>query len=274
MKQLISLRLIVIIGKAYRKFMTPNAPRVPRHRQFCWRRVLTIFAAVALFHTLEADAQGDDQPLFDGRTLHGWTTLDGKPVTKGWEVVAGMIHLKPSSKPTGHIVTEREYGDLVLSFEWKIASGGNSGLKYRVRQYDGDVRGCEYQIIDDDKYHKLVTPKTSAGALYGLFEPNQEKRLNSPGEFNSARIVIRGNHVQHWLNGRLIVSATIGSEEWKARVAQSKFSELKDFALNPRGKLMLTDHGNEVWFRNLEFHPLLKAAPRFSSSTTAAPHEQ
>src|SRR5207247_778654 len=102
---------------------------------------------------------------------------------------------------------------------------------------------------------------------------NQDKRLNPPGTFNSARITIRGNHVQHWLNGRLIVSATIGDEEWKSRVAHSKFSGLKDFAMNPRGKLMLTDHGSEAWFRKFEFHPLLEAAPSSSSTTVTQPYK-
>ena len=219
----------------------------------------------------DADTEGDDQLLFDGRTFHGWTMLDGKPVKEGWEIIDGMIHLKSSHRRAGDIVTEREYGDLDLSFEWKVAPGGNSGLKYRVRQYDGKARGCEYQIIDDAKYHNRITPRTSAGALYDLFEPNQQKHLNQAGEFNSARVMIRGNRVQHWLNGRLIVSVEIGSEEWKSRVAQSKFSDLKDFAMNPRGKLMLTDHGSEVWFRNVELHPLLKAAPSLSTSPVKAP---
>jgi len=232
-----------------------------------------VLSAVAPLSSLEAVAHEDVPPLFDGKTLQGWTTLDGKPVTKGWEVIAGMIHLKPSSNPTGHIVTEREYGDMDLSFEWKIARGGNSGLKYRVREYDGGARGCEYQILDDAHYHKSVSPRTSAGALYGLFEPNQKKHLNPPGEFNSARIVVSNNHVQHWLNGQLIVSATIGSDEWKSRVANSKFSDLKDFALNTRGKLMLTDHGAEVWYRNVKLHTLRPLSSTSASGPITASHK-
>ena len=159
---------------------------MPAHYENHWLQFVTILAAFVLVFVSDAVAQSDAQPLFDGKTLNGWTTLDGKPVRAGWEVVDGMIHLKPSAKPTGHIVTEREYGDLDLSFEWKIAQGGNSGLKYRVRQYDGKTLGCEYQIIDDSKYRKGVEPRTSAGALYGLFEPNRQKHLNPSGEFNSA----------------------------------------------------------------------------------------
>jgi hypothetical protein len=181
-----------------------------------------IVATIALFNALEADGHSDHQPLFDGKTFHGWTMIDGKPVSEGWEVVDGMIHLKPSAKRPGSIVTEREYGDLDLAFEWKVSPGGNSGLKYRVRQYDGTARGCEYQILDDAKHRQSLNSKTSAGALYGLFAPSREKHLNPTGEFNSSRIVIRGNCVEHWLNGRLILSAKIGSAEWKSPVAKSK----------------------------------------------------
>lgn len=205
------------------------------------------------------NAQGAENfVLFDGKTLKGWTTQEGKPVVGGWEVVDGAIHLKPGNDSAGNIITAREYGDFDLSFEWKIAAGGNGGLKYRVRDYEGKLRGCEYQIIDDAHYGKEVTPRTSAGALYDLYEPTQEKKLRAPGEFNSARIVVRDNRVQHWLNGRLILSATIGSKEWTSRIAQSKFLEFDDFALNERGRLMLTDHGSEAWYRNFNFRSLEK----------------
>jgi hypothetical protein len=197
-------------------------------------------------------------PLFDGKTLNGWTMLDGQPITRGWKVVDGMIRLDPKDREqhqrrVGHIVTLREFGDFQLSFEWKIFKGGNSGLKYRVRDYSGKIRGCEYQIIDDPNYHKPLSHRTRAGSIYDLYEPNQEKRLLPVGQFNTSRIVVWKNQIQHWLNGRLIVSATVGNQDWQDRVAGSKFSELKDFGQNRRGKIMLTDHGSEIWFRNIQF---------------------
>ena len=91
----------MIIGQAFRMFVTSTVPRIPLHRHICWLKFLTIFAVVAVFHTLEAVAQTHEEPPFDGRTLHGWTTLDGKPVKEGWEVVGGMIHLKPSGERIG-----------------------------------------------------------------------------------------------------------------------------------------------------------------------------
>lgn len=187
---------------------------------------------------------------FDGKTLGGWTAVDGKPVGEGWEVAGGVIHRKPGGR-AGNIVTAREYGDFDLSFDWKIAAKGNSGVKYRVRSYGGSWLGLEYQIYDDAAVKK-VKPVGSSGALYDLFEPNQDKALKPTGEYNTARIVVRDNRIEHWLNGKRIVSVTVGDAEWKRRISASKFADKFDFALNERGKLMLTDHGSEVWYRNFQ----------------------
>ncbi|MEX0611707.1 MAG: DUF1080 domain-containing protein [Pirellulales bacterium] len=221
-----------------------------------WRTIVTfvIFAGMACASNVVL--LGDEMLLFDGKTLDGWTTLDGRPIMKGWEVVNGMIRLDPRQGRAGHIITRREFGDFKLSFEWKIAAGGNSGLKYRVRSHSGKLYGCEYQLLDDDGYGKKFSARQSAGALYDLYEPNNEKQLLPAGQFNSSRIVVQGNKIQHWLNGRLIVSATVGDDDWRSRVAASKFADLNEFGQNSYGRIMLTDHGSEVWFRNFEFEPL------------------
>ncbi len=218
--------------------------------------LIPLLLPTSFFHLSSALLIAQEQPLFNGKNLQGWTLNHGQPITAGWEVIDGMIHLDPKEHDQeeqrfGSILTERDFEDFDLSFEWKIAKGGNSGLKYSVREYAGDTRGFEYQICDDQNYPKQLTPRTSAGSLYDLYEPNQEKHLLPVGEFNKSRIVVQGNHIQHWLNGRLIVSATIGSKDWKNRVAKSKFADLKGFGTNRRGKIMLTDHGSEVWYRNL-----------------------
>ena len=198
-------------------------------------------------------------PLFDGKSLDGWTTLDGQPVTKGWEVVDGMIHLSTDGGRAGDIVTDREYRDFDLRFEWKNVAGGNSGLKYRVRKFDNKTLGCEYQIIDDDGYPVKLPPTGSTGALYDIYEPNDAKSVHPLGEFNHSRIVVRGNRIEHWLNGKLIVLAYVGSDEWNRRIAASKFADVPGFGRNRAGKIMLTDHKSEVWYRNLELTPLVAA---------------
>ena len=91
------------------------------------------------------------------------------------------------------------------------------------------------------------------GSLYDLYEPQSDKQLNPAGEWNHAKIVVQGKRVEHWLNGKQIVAATIGDEEWKKRVEASKFNDVPEFGLNTSGKLMLTDHGSEVWYRNFVF---------------------
>ncbi len=198
-------------------------------------------------------------PLFDGKSLDGWTTVGGQPVTKGWEVVDGMIHLNTEGERAGAIVTEQEYRDFELCFEWKNVPGGNSGVKYRVRKFGNKTLGCEYQIIDDDGYRVKLPPKGSTGALYDLYEPDISKSVNPLDQFNHSRIVVRGNRIEHWLNGKQIVVACVGSSEWNRRIADSKFADVPGFGRNRSGKIMLTDHKSEVWYRNIELTPL--AAP-------------
>ena len=202
-----------------------------------------------------AQSQPYAPPLFDGKTLDNWTTVSGEPVTTGWEVVDGVIHLNKDQGRAGHILSKHEYGDFELTFDWKIAAGGNSGLKYRVRNYGNKTLGCEYQIYDDESAGNLP-PRGSTGSLYAIYEPNENKQLNPAGEFNSTRILVRGNLIEHWLNGKLIVTAIVGSDEWHERVAASKFDKEEDFGENRFGKIMLTDHGSEVWYRDLQLTPL------------------
>jgi len=189
---------------------------------------------------------------FDGKSLDAWSTLDNMPAPKSWEIVDGQIHLRKDGEKAGHIVTKEEFRDFSLEFEWKIAKGGNSGIKYRVRTYGNRTLGCEYQIYDDLK-GKKVDPKNSAGALYDLYEPSPTKQLKADGEWNSGKIVVRGKQIEHWLNGEQVVSAVIGDDEWNKRVGESKFHEYTGFSEQPLGKIMLTDHGSEVWFRNVVF---------------------
>lgn len=197
--------------------------------------------------------------IFDGKTLDNWMMSDGKPITKGWEVLDGAIHLDRGKKRSGHIVTRQEYGDFDLSFEWKIAERGNSGLKYRVRKYGKKTLGLEYQILHDPKFqNSQSSDKGSTGSIYALYEPNEKKALKSPGEFNSSRIIVHGNHIEHWLNGERIASANVGDAEWDSRVADSKFSDAEAFSRNRFGRFMLTDHGAEVWYRNFTIRPIEK----------------
>ncbi|MCG8584377.1 MAG: DUF1080 domain-containing protein [Pirellulales bacterium] len=215
---------------------------------------ICFFAALSFIQSSIADDKTIE--LFNGKSLDGWTTQSGAPVTKGWVVKDGMLVRKSRG---GAIYTKDEYGDFDLRFEWKIDKGGNSGIKYRVAFYKKGVRGRpgwlggEYQIYGDKNKSRGVH---SAGALYGLFAPNEKKKLRPADEFNESRIVVRGSHIEHWLNGEKIVEADVDSDEWKKRIAKSKFNIVPGFFQNPKGRIQIQDHGAPVSFRNITLREL------------------
>jgi hypothetical protein len=212
-----------------------------------------------------AGDQGGVIRLFDGKTLNGWTNVDGAPVQEGWAVEKGAL---VRTGRGGAIYTKDEYGDFILDFDWAIAARGNSGVKYRVHFYKKGVwghpgwLGCEYQIYDDSTRPNAFYAKNSAGALYAIYAPNKKKHLKPVGEFNHSRIVVNGTRIEHWLNGVKIVAADTASQDWKAHLAQSKFAKVKGFAQNRRGRIQLQDHGSKVWFRNITLRPQPAAETR------------
>ncbi|MFQ5506895.1 MAG: DUF1080 domain-containing protein [Planctomycetota bacterium] len=193
--------------------------------------------------------------LFNGKTPEGWRGYRKKrfPVA-GWVIESEALHHLEGGGG-GDIVTERRFHNFELKLEWKVARGANSGIIYRAseeaqRSY---MTGPEYQILDDAA--DQPDSKTSAGSLYGLYAP-RDKKLKAGGSYNTARILVRGNHVEHWLNGKRILEATIGSEDWNERVEASKFGKWKGFGRVTHGHICLQDHGDEVWYRNLKLREL------------------
>ena len=233
----------------------------PRVRLATAVAAVTVCAMVLLLPpagTLAAreEAQNAAEQLFDGATLDGWVTRDGKPVTEGWVVEDGCI--VRAAHGGGDILSAREYEDFDLSFEWKITAGVNSGVKYRVRAYEGELLGPEFQIIDEggDARQK---PGSETGSLYALYETSAGRVLKPAGQWNAARVVCRGTHIEHWLNGVKLLEADTASDDWSARLARSKFAKRTGFGTGG-GRIMLTDHAPErgraagqdkVWFRKL-----------------------
>ena len=216
--------------------------------------------------------------LFDGKTLNGWVTLDGKPVTRGWEVVDGTIHAKVEKQRAGYIKTTRSFENFKLEFEWRVAEGGNSGVKYLAKQSESDrglgYYGCEFQLLDDEKHKNGRTPQKTAGALYGLYAPRAEqKQLKPIGEFNHSKIVVDHGRIEHWLNGKKILEATIGSPEWLARVQTSKVKNVKDFAKGP-GVILLQEHLSEAWFKNIRIRTIDTPKPTNKATAKYADYEQ
>ena len=183
-------------------------------------------------------------------SLDHWVTGAGEAVTSGWKVEADNT-LLCEGKGSGILLSKQAYRDFSLTWVWKLTEKGNSGIKYRVRQYDGAWLGCEYQMLDDENYGTDPFSLNATASLYAIWEPSGDKHLNSGGDWNQSQIVLKGNRIRHYLNGELMVDGRIGSKDWKQRVAASKFKNRKDFSLNRDGLIMLTEHGNPTWFRNV-----------------------
>lgn len=195
--------------------------------------------------------------LFDGATTAGWRGFkrEGFPA-QGWEVDDGALRVKAGGGG-GDLVTAAEYGDFDLRFEWKVAVGANSGVMYRAGEtldYPWQT-APEYQILDDANHPDGKDARTSAASLYALYA-GEGRALAPVGEWNTGRIVVHGDRIEHWLNGARVLACELGSGDWKAMVAASKFSSMPQFATLERGRICLQDHGDDVWFRSLRIRAL------------------
>jgi hypothetical protein len=193
--------------------------------------------------------------LFDGATLKGWQGADGKAPGPGWVVENGTLHLNGTAG--GNLLSEKEYSNFDLEWEWKLESGGNNGLKYWVTKVGGkEWLGIEYQMIDDLKHPDgLKGGSRTTASLYDIKAPAADKPLKPVGEWNSSRVVVKAGVVQHYLNGVLVCEADTTAETWKTMVAASKFKNKPGFAPGA-GRIMLTDHHDKVWLRNLRIKEL------------------
>jgi hypothetical protein len=198
--------------------------------------------------------------LFDGQTTNGWRAYRGKNVPDKWQVVDGALALRPrSGKQGGDIITVDEFDNFELSLEWKIAEGGNSGIMYRVIEEPGASyeSGPEYQLLDNAKHPDGRSSLTSAASCYALYAPSEDA-TKPVGQWNHARLVVNGRRVEHWLNGKKVVTYKLGSRDWNKRVKASKFKDMSHFGKEPRGHICLQDHGDQVEFRNIKIRPLGK----------------
>ena len=206
-----------------------------------------VFSLVCCFSIAQSStASGQPIDLLAGDLLSQWVAADGSGFSgSNWTVAGGVLHLKPGGRD---IFLDQSVGNFVLDWEFMISPGGNSGIKYRVAKYGNSWLGCEYQIQDDPPN---AQPRHTTGSLYEVYEPITGSTSRPAGQWNRARIVVCGNQVEHWLNGILVVLANAGDYEWLDRVSKSKFKPHVGWGQNPTGRLMLQDHGSEVWFRNV-----------------------
>jgi hypothetical protein len=195
------------------------------------------------------------QLLFDGKTINGWRTYGGKPAG-GWEVVNGTLHAIAKVKGA-ELITEKKYRDFEFAWEWKLPPAGNNGVKYFVTEARPKSPGHEYQMLDDSAH-----PDAKFGAhrhtasFYEVLAAAADKPMKKIGEWNSSKIVVRGKTVEHWLNGKNVLTYELGSEAVKAGIAKSKFKNDAGFGDKIDGHIMLTYHQDDCWYRNIKIREL------------------
>ena len=194
------------------------------------------------------------QLLFDGRTTDGWRGYKKTTMPAGWQVVDGAL---TRTAEGGDILTTQKFRNFELSLEWKIAPGGNSGVFYRASEDDEAVywTAPEMQVLDDARHPDGKSRLTAAGADYGLYEA-PAGIVKPAGEWNEARILVNGRHVEHWLNGVRLLQYELWSPDWEVRVRNSKFAPHPRYGRNPEGYIGLQDHGDWVAYRNIKIRVL------------------
>ena len=235
---------------------------------------LTVAAALAASISL-AGAAGAQAPnqlsaadqkagwtlLFNGTSLEGWHAYK-RPDASGtrWVVKDGLLCLDPGDKTDTRgardIVTTRPYSQFELAWDWRVSPGGNSGLKYFVLEDRESAIGHEYQLIDDAKHPDAkIGPHRQTAALYDVL-PATDRPSKPAGDWNSSRVVVRGNDVEHWLNGTKVLSYTLDSPALREAVAKSKFKDVERFGKPQNGLILLQDHGDAVCYRNVKVRAL------------------
>lgn len=211
----------------------------------------------------EPAAEPDWVVLFNGENFDGWRIYNKGPVTAPWVVQDGAIVLDVDNagheRLAGDLITEDQYENFELELEWKISEGGNSGIFWGVREIegtsDGYVSGLEMQVLDNIRHPDGQSLLTSAGACYGLY-PTLPDVVKPVGEYNQVRLIVNNGKVEQWLNGTLITSYDLKSEEWAEKIANSKFADWEHFAKYSKGHIGLQDHTDKVSYRNIRIREL------------------
>jgi hypothetical protein len=202
----------------------------------------------------EAETAAGWRLLFDGATTTGWRNYGKPTISDGWIVQDGALTRVGAG---GDIISADQFKNFELSIDWKIEPGGNSGIFYRASEERDEIywNAVEMQVLDDAKHPDGQVPVQTAGAAYDLYAPPRG-HAHPGGEWNTARLVANGNHIEHWLNGVKLVEYELGSTDWNSKIAGSKFKPHPKFGKNTQGHIGLQDHGNVVAYRNIKIRVL------------------
>ena len=213
--------------------------------------------AAADFNSLSPEEKAAGfELLFDGKNIEKWRKYRGEGVPKGWQVADQALVFIPGLEG-GDLTTKEQYGDFELRLDWRVQAGGNSGIMLRSRE----TRGASYetatecQVLDDAKHKDGKNPLTSAGSAYGLYAP-AKKMVNPANTWNHLRVIYKGAHVEHWLNGVKIVEYEVGSPDFLERLGKSKFKGWPEYAKYTSGHIVLQDHGDLVAYKNIRIRKL------------------
>src|SRR5512145_698957 len=193
--------------------------------------------------------------------LNGWRGYKKTDATgTRWKIENGLLSVDPGdgkdTRGALDIITTDTYDQFELSFEWRVSQGGNSGVKYFVLEDRDSAIGHEYQIIDDERHADAkVGPKRQTAAFYDVLAAT-DRPLKPAGEFNQSRIVVRGRSVEHWLNGTRVLHYELASPALMTAIEQSKFKGIERFGKPQKGHILLQDHGDRVWYRNIKVRRL------------------
>jgi hypothetical protein len=216
-----------------------------------------------------AQAGGPAVALFDGKSLNGWRGYK-KPDASGsrWAVQDGLLTLSPNdgkdTRGARDIISIETFDLFELSWEWKIAEGGNSGLKYFVLEDRDSAIGHEYQLIDDARHPDAkIGPHRQTAAFYDVLAAPGARPIKPAGEWNTSRIRVApsrgaagGTRVHHYLNDVSVLEYELNSPELNAAIEKSKFKGIERFGKLQKGHILLQDHGDQVWYRNIKIRRL------------------
>ncbi|HEY1312673.1 MAG TPA: DUF1080 domain-containing protein [Steroidobacteraceae bacterium] len=224
------------------------------------KNLLPYAAVLAMLCGSLANAASQWQSLLQDDAAPAWRGWSAPGLPAGWHVSGGLLSKEGS---VDDLVTTQTYADFELELEWKIGKGGNSGIFYRgTREYDHIYwSGPEYQLLDDANASDGKNRLTAAAAAYALYAAPAGV-VKPFDEWNTTRLLVRGTHVEHWLNGRKVVDYDLQSPDWKAKVAASKFSAYPHYGLATRGLIGLQgDHTGALSIRNIRIRELAPNSP-------------